>query len=85
MTLGMQDKLKAALKKAEDFNKADAETDLRKRKYNAAVGDDADVTPEEVWLTQLIPSSVPCSLNKPADPRFHRCVLESYSTVIQES
>mmetsp|Transcript_20079 Transcript_20079/g.60665 ORF Transcript_20079/g.60665 Transcript_20079/m.60665 type:complete len:566 (-) Transcript_20079:656-2353(-) len=43
-----QDKLKAALKKAEDFNKADAETDLRKRKYNAAVGDDADVTPEEM-------------------------------------
>ena len=43
-----QGKLAAALMKAEEFNEAEAETDVRKRKFNAATGDDADVTPEEV-------------------------------------
>lgn len=44
----LQEKLAAAVKKAEEFNEAAAETDVRKRKYNASAGDNADVTPEEV-------------------------------------
>lgn len=46
--LWLQEKLAAAVKKAEEFNEAAAETDVRKRKYNASAGDNADVTPEEV-------------------------------------